>query len=237
MNATTREGRLFEALAGLADTLVADYDVVEMLQRMVESCAELLDVDSAGLLLADAEGGLELIASTSEENRTVEAMQIAAQAGPCILCFQTSAVVTLPDVADSPPEWADFARVSVENGFRAVHAVPMRLRESTIGTLNLLSHETGELNERDAQAAQALADMATIGILHERAWRAADSVRSQLQAALNSRVVIEQAKGVLAQTHRISVEEAFLLLRNHARSNQLPLSDVARRLVDRTLIF
>lgn len=237
MNAVTREAQLFDALAELADTLVVGYDVVELLQRLVESCADLLDVDAAGLLLADANGALELVASTSEENRVVEAMQVAAQAGPCIRCFETSSVVSVPDIAAEPDEWPDFARVSAENGFRSVYAIPMRLRESTIGTLNLFRQLAGALNERDAQAAQAMADMATIGVLHERAWRAADTVRTQLQAALTSRVVIEQAKGVLAQTHGIPVNDAFAKLRNYARQNQLPLSHVAQQLVDRTLIF
>ncbi|MFC0680290.1 GAF and ANTAR domain-containing protein [Lysobacter korlensis] len=237
MTAVTREAQLFERLASLADTLVAGYDVVELLQGLVDSCAELLDVSAAGLLLADADGHLELVASTSEENRLVEAMQVAAAAGPCIESFRTGSVVSLPDVRDAPPEWPDFQRACIENGFASVYAIPLRLRDTTIGTLNLFRPAPGPLNDRDAQAAQALADMATIGILHERTWREADTVRAQLQAALTSRIVIEQAKGVLAQTHRIPVDDAFLVLRRYARDHQLPLGEVAQRLVDRTLIF
>ncbi|MDQ4138779.1 MAG: GAF and ANTAR domain-containing protein [Actinomycetota bacterium] len=237
MTAVTREARLFEALAMLADTLVAGYDIVDLLQSLVESCAELLDVDEAGLLLADSEGRLELLAATSEENRLVEAMQLAAEAGPCIECFRTAAVVSVPDVLAAPVEWAVFSAACIENGFTSVYAIPMRLRAETIGTLNLFRHEVGELNDSDARAAQALADMATIGILHERSLRAVDTVRTQLQSALNSRIVIEQAKGVLAQTHRLTVDEAFVRLRSYARENQLSISDVAQRLVDRSLIF
>jgi transcriptional regulator with GAF, ATPase, and Fis domain len=237
MTAVTREARLFQTFAHLADTLVAGYDVVELVQGLVESCEELLDVDAAGLLLADASGRLELLAATSEENRLVEAMQLAAEAGPCIECFRTAAPVSVPDIEAAPPEWADFCHACRENGYASVYAIPMRLRNETIGTLNLFRRETGALNEQDVAAAQALADMATIGILHERSLRAADTVRAQLQAALDSRVVIEQAKGVLAQTHRISVEEAFPMLRNYARQHQLPLSDVAKQLVSRALIF
>jgi GAF domain-containing protein len=237
MTAVTRETRLFQALASLVDTLVAGYDVVELLQRLVETCTELLDVDAAGLLLVDATGRLELLATTSEENRLVEAMQLAAEAGPCIQCYRTAAAVSVPDIAETPPEWAAFRRACADNGFASVCAIPMRLRSETIGTLNLFRRDVGELNEHDAAAAQALADMATIGILHERTLRASDTVRSQLQAALNSRVVIEQAKGVLAQTHRISVDDAFGRLRGYARQHRLSISDVAGRLVDRTLIF
>jgi transcriptional regulator with GAF, ATPase, and Fis domain len=237
MTAATREEQLFEKMASLADTLVAGYDVVELLQNLVDSCAELLDVSAAGLLLADADGRLELVASTSEENRVVETMQVASEAGPCIECFRTATAVSVPDIRHAPEEWSEFRQACAENGFGSVYALPLRLRETTIGTLNLFRPEPGELNDRDARAAQALADMATIGILHERSWRAADTVRAQLQVALTSRIVIEQAKGVLAQTHRISVDEAFPMLRNYARSHRLPLSEVAQRLVERTLIF
>jgi transcriptional regulator with GAF, ATPase, and Fis domain len=237
MTAGTRESRLFEKMASLADTLVAGYDVVDLLQNLVDSCTELLDVSAAGLLLADADGSLELVASTSEENRLVETMQVSAAAGPCIESFRTAAVVSVPDIAHAPEEWREFIQACRENGFGSVYAIPLRLRETTIGSLNLFRQETGELGEMDASAAQALADMATIGILHERSWREADTVRAQLQAALTSRIVIEQAKGVLAQTHRIPVEDAFPMLRNYARQHQFPLSEVAQRLVDRTLIF
>ena len=237
MNVETRDARLFQALAAVADTLVAGYDIVELLQQLVDSCTELFDVSAAGLLLADPNGPLELVASTSEENRLVETMQLSAEAGPCIECFRTGSVVSLSDVAQSPESWHEFRDACLENGFRSVYAIPLRLRETTIGTLNLFRPEPGELNEPDARAAQALADMATIGILHERTWREADTVRAQLQAALTSRIVIEQAKGVLAQTHQIPVEDAFTLLRSYARRHQLSLGEVAQQLVNRMLII
>lgn len=237
MSATTREGRLLDALAALADTLVADYDVVELMQTLVESCIDLLDVHAAGLLLVDARGRLELVASTSEENRVVEAMQLSVDAGPCIDAYTHGRVVSVPDLEQVTDRWAEFREAARRNSARAAYAIPLRLRETVIGTLNLFRERPGEFDSDDMRAAQALADMATIGILHERSHREADQIRAQLQNALNSRVVIEQAKGVLAQTHRLSVEAAFALLRNYARNNQQPLSEVARRLVDRTLIF
>ncbi|TFC83365.1 ANTAR domain-containing protein [Cryobacterium cheniae] len=231
----TREDRLVDTFATLADTLVADYDVVELLQTLVESCASLLDIEAAGILLADADGELEVVASTSEASRLVEVMQLSARAGLCVECFTTGSVVSLPDVEDSPPAWRRFRESAREQGFAAVHAIPLRLRATTIGALNLLSTVPGALRQQDVRAAQALADVATIGILQERTLRESNSVRDQLMSALNSRVVIEQAKGVISHSRGVSMEEAFALLRSHARSNHLLLSQVAQRLVDQTL--
>jgi transcriptional regulator with GAF, ATPase, and Fis domain len=238
MNEVQREAALVDAFAALADTLVAGYDVVDLLQTLVDTCVELLDVSAAGLLLADVDSKrLDLMASTSEESRLVETMQLAAEAGPCIECFRTGAFVSVPDIREGPEDWPDFRRRALEQGFLSMYAVPLRLRHATVGTLNLFRDEVGELNERDTRVAQALADVATIGILHERDFRASDLLRQQLQIALNSRVVIEQAKGVLAQTHDVTTDQAFTLLREYARSNQRPLAQVAQELVARTLIF
>jgi len=234
---STREDRLIDTFATLADTLVADYDVVDLLQTLVERCADVFDIAAAGILLADADGELEVIASTSEASRLVEVMQLSARAGPCVESFTTGSVVSLPDIEDSPPEWRRFRDSAREQGFAAVFAIPLRLRETTIGALNLLSSLPGALPPKDVRAAQALADVATIGILHERTLRESLSVREQLTNALTSRVVIEQAKGVLAQSRGISMEEAFTLLRTYARTNQLLLSQVAQGLVDQTLVI
>jgi len=234
---STREDRLIDTFATLADTLVADYGVVDLLQILVERCADVFDIAAAGILLADVDGELEVIASTSEASRLVEVMQLSARAGPCVESFTTGAVVSLPDIEDSPPEWQRFRDSAREQGFAAVFAIPLRLRETTIGALNLLSSLPGALPPKDVRAAQALADVATIGILHERTLRESLSVREQLTNALTSRVVIEQAKGVLAQSRGISMEEAFTLLRTYARTNQLLLSQVAQGLVDQTLVI
>lgn len=233
----TREDRLIETFATLADTLVAGYDVVDLLQTLVESCAGLFDIAAAGILLADGGGELEVVASTSEASRLVEVMQLSARAGPCVECFSTGAVVSVPDVEDSPPAWQRFRDSAREQGFAAVHAIPLRLRETTIGALNLLSTVPGPLRQQDVRAAQALADVATIGILQERTLRESNSVRDQLTNALASRVVIEQAKGVISHSRGLSMEESFVLLRNYARSNRLMLSQVAQRLVDQTLVI
>ncbi|MDO9396751.1 MAG: GAF and ANTAR domain-containing protein [Herbiconiux sp.] len=235
MTAPSREAQLLRTFATLADTLVAGYDVVDLLQYLVERCGELLGSSAAGILLADARGDLELVVSTSEASRLVETMQLSADAGPCIDSFTTGQVVSLDEIRDAPETWVRFRDSALELGFRAIDAIPLRLRSSTIGTLNLLRDEPGALPADDLVAAQAFADVATIGVLQERTIREGDLVREQLQNALNSRIVIEQAKGVVAHTKSVSPDEAFPLIRAHARANRLPLSVVAARIVDRSL--
>jgi len=232
-----RTERLFDAFATFADTLVAGYDVLDLLQTLVETCQELLDVDSAGILLANAEDTLEVVASTSEANALVEFMQLDANAGPCLESFRTRAVVSVPDIDVGSSRWTAFCDTARAQGIHSVYAIPLRLRETTIGTLNLMRNERGELNQRDIRAAQAMADVATIGILQERTIRDASKLRDQLQEALTSRIIIEQAKGVVAETTNVSIEAAFALIRTYARSHQTSLSLVARQLVTRDLRF
>jgi transcriptional regulator with GAF, ATPase, and Fis domain len=232
---TTREAQLLDAFATLADTLVVGYDVVDLLQTLVETCADVLDVAEAGILLSADDAPLELVASTSEKANVVETIQLAAEFGPCIACFRSGAPVSVPDLAVDSERWPEFARSARSQGFVSVYALPLRLRADTIGTLNLFGTEPGVLNDRDVRAAQALADVATIGILHERNLRAGDELRGQLQRALESRVVIEQAKGVLAHSRDIAPDDAFAVLRRYARSERLPLDRVAREVVERRL--
>lgn len=235
MTSKTRHERLFQTFATLADTLVAEYDVVELLQTLVDSCQELLDVSGAGILIADSSGQLELIASTSEEARLVEVIQLSAEAGPCVECFVTSKVVSVADLSVPRPGWAEFRRAATDSGFAAVDAIPMRLRDTTIGTLNLFRTVSGAAAESDLAAARAFADVATIGILHERVVSDTRSLAEQLRSALDSRVVIEQAKGVVSFTARVPVDQAFLLIRTYARTRGLRLGDVAARIVRRDL--
>jgi len=237
MTQMTRDARLLRTFAMLADTMVDDYDIVELLQSLVDACRDLLNTTAAGILLADGRGDLELVASTSEASRLVEIMQLGAQAGPCIQCYRTGAAISVPSIADVPDEWASFRDSALDQGFASVEALPLRLREATIGTLNLLRSETGSAPEADMVAARAFADVATIGILHERSIRESEVLSQQLQLALNSRVVIEQAKGVVSFTNGVPVDEAFDLIRGYARRHRLPLSDVAGRLVRRELVL
>ncbi|GAB2976281.1 GAF and ANTAR domain-containing protein [Frigoribacterium salinisoli] len=230
---STREARMVDLFTTMADTLVDSYDVIELLQTLVDSCVDLFDVAAAGLLLADDRGELDVVASTSEASRLVEVMQVDAAEGPCTECFATGTVVSVEVIGEGDRPWPRYERCALDQGFRSVHAIPLRLRDTTIGALNLLRTSTGPLNARDVRAAQALADVATIGILHERVLQEAGLVQAQLQEALDTRVVIEQAKGVLAHQHGVSTEEAFQLLRRSARSTGTKLSELARDVVAR----
>lgn len=235
MNRTTFDSRLLSTLTTLADTLVDDYDVVELLQTLVDACRDILEVTAAGILLSDeTTGQLELVASTSEANRLVEIMQLAAQEGPCIECYRTGEPVTVASLA-AAPKWEGFRAEALANGFSSIHAVPLRLRESTIGTLNIMNAAEGALEEVAQVAVRAFADVATIGILHERSLRESELLAEQLKVALSSRVVIEQAKGVVSFTADVAIPDAFELIRGYARRNRLPLSLVASRIVSREL--
>ena len=227
--------QLLETFAKLADTLVADYDVVDLLQLLVDTCRDVLDMTAAGILLANSRGELEVVASTSEASRLVEMMQLSAEAGPCIESFRSGQRVVVRDIAGTDDEWREFRESALAQGFRSMDALPLRLRDYTIGTLNLLRESAGAAPEDAILAAQAFADVATIGILHERSLRESAILSEQLQAALNSRIIIEQAKGVVSHTRGVSIDEAFTLIREYARSHGIGLSVVAARLVDRSL--
>jgi GAF domain-containing protein len=230
-----RERLLARTFVRLADTLVAGYDVVDLLQSLVDTCAELLDASAAGILLASDKSGLVLVASTSESSRLVDTLQVSSGFGPSILSFRTGKQQSIADIREAPDEWAEFRERALAEGFLAAHAFPLRLRDSVIGCLTLLSEKPGRLSEEDASVAQGLADVATIGILHERALRESAIATEQLRYALESRVVIEQAKGVIAQRRGVDMDEAFRLLRVHARTNGINLRDVAASVVAREL--
>lgn len=235
MTDTSREQRVSSAFVMLADTLISEYDLVDLLHTLMDECLALLDVHAAGLLLANAQGELDLVASTSERAELVEVLQLDAGAGPCVESFTTATPVALPDVDEAPEEWAQFSAAARQQGFHAVHAVPLRLRSQVIGVMGLFRRSTGTLAAADAALAQALADVATIGILQERLVHESGLVTEQLQHALDSRIVIEQAKGVVAESSGVDMDAAFGLLRAHARGNNLSLRSVAEGVVGRTL--
>jgi GAF domain-containing protein len=227
-----REGKLVHAFVALADTLVDDYDVVEFAQELVENCVSLLDVDSAGLMLDDLRGGLQMLASTSEQTRMLELLQIQSDAGPCLQAYRTGQQVLVDDLGSDTARWPEFATRASAEGFGSVVAIPLRLRSERIGALNLFRRGTGMMTDSDLLVAQALADVATIGILHQRVLTRGALVNSQLQTALNSRVLIEQAKGVLAERQGLDMDQAFVQLRTMARSNNRHLSDTARAVIE-----
>jgi GAF domain-containing protein len=227
-----REALLARTFVELADTLVDDFDVVELLTLLAHRCVEMLDCDAAGLMLVAPEGDLRVVASSSEEMRVVELFELQAQEGPCPDTYRTGEPVLTPDLAADKAHWPRFAPVAMEAGFRSAQALPMRLRGVTIGALNLFRTELGNLEDADVDAAQALADVATIAILQHRAAVQAHLVVDQLNHALNSRVMIEQAKGILAERAGLDMEGAFAWLRNHARNHNLLLVDVAQAIIE-----
>ncbi|NQX29015.1 GAF and ANTAR domain-containing protein [Microbacteriaceae bacterium VKM Ac-2854] len=232
MSGRTREQLLVETFVAVADTLVEDYDVVTLLHDLVDRCASIFEATDVGIILAAPQRELVVVASTSERTRLIELLQLSGAGGPCLEAFQTGRMVTASDAASIAQRWPAFAAHVDGSGYQSMQAVPMRLREQTIGSLNLFNDRPGHLGADDAAAVQALADVATIGILHERLLRDAVATRAQLQHALVSRVVIEQAKGVVAHRRRISPDEAFQLLRRRARSHQARLTDVAQAVID-----
>jgi len=225
-----RERRIGRAFVELADTLVDSYDMIDLLDRLVEHSIALLDADAAAIMIVDAAGTLRTVASSSEDAEFMELLQLEAGEGPCVECFRDAAPVSVADLAETT-RWPAFAAAAVDQAaFRAVHALPLRLRGQAIGALNLLHHAPGALPEDDVVLGQALADVATIGILAERSVRRGEVLAEQLQTALNNRVIVEQAKGVLAHHSGLSMAGAFERLRGYSRSNNLRLAEVARDL-------
>ncbi len=234
MNEASREARINQAFVRVADTLMNSYDMIDLLATLIDECVDLLEIESGGLLIADETGELQLIASSSEDAEFVEVMQLAAGEGPCMDCYRTGRAVSVGSIAQSTL-WPAFREDALQRGFRAVHAVPLRVRGEAIGTLNLLGASEGEFSERDSALAQALADVSVIGILQERSLRDARAIASQLQLALDTRILVEQAKGVLAQVQSIGMDEAFRALRAFARHQALTLREVAHGVVDRSI--
>jgi transcriptional regulator with GAF, ATPase, and Fis domain len=230
MRTVSRE-RLAEVFVEMADTLVDEFDLIEFLQTVTARTAELADVAAVGLLLADHHGQLQFMAASDEATRLLELFQIQHHEGPCLDAFRTRTPVVNADLTQAGDRWPLFAPRATESGFHSVHALPLRLRSDVIGALNLFGTGTTPLAADDIQVVQALADVATIGLLQERAIHRAEILTEQLQGALNSRVVIEQAKGALARIHNVSVDAAFDRLRSYARRNNRKLSDLAHAVI------
>lgn len=220
--------RLATTFVSLADTLVADFDVLDFLGMLAERTVELLDVDAAGVILSDQRGGWRPAAGSSEHAELVEVFAAQTEQGPCWDCVHTGVPVASADLAGDIARWPRFVPAAVSAGFRAVCAVPMRLREDVIGALTLLNTEPVPIGEASIVLGQALADVATIGILQQRAIRHDEILAEQLQAALHNRTVVEQAKGVLAELGGLDMHKAYLVLRGYARAHRRRLSDVAR---------
>lgn len=227
-----REGLLIEAFVNLADTMVDDYDVIDLLDRLANYSVRLLAAQAAGIILVDPQGNLRVVAASNEETEVIELLQLQAEQGPCVDCIRAAAPVSVPDLIHAAARWPRFVPTLQAGAYRSVHALPLRLRGQAVGGLSLFHREPGALPDSDLVLGQALADVATIGILQERAVRRGEVLTEQLQSALNSRIIIEQAKGVLAERGNLSMDAAFARLRDHARSHRQPLSELARCVVN-----
>lgn len=225
---------LARTLVELANTLVDDFDVVDFLHTLATRCAEIFGAAEAGVMLADQRGVLRVVASSTERARLLELFEIQKEQGPCLDCFRTGKRVVAEDL-DDMARWPLFREEASKVGFYAVYSLPLRLQTDIVGALNLFRTTSGPLNEEDFAGAQAMADIATIGIMQERAVRESTILAEQLQRALNSRVVIEQAKGVLAERLHLSLDSAFNLMRSYSRNNNRRLHDVALAIVQNAL--
>lgn len=226
------ERQLVEAFVELADTLVDDFDVMDFLHQVTVRCAQILGVSAAGVLLSDQRGALRVVAASTEQTRLLELLQLQTDQGPCPECFHTGQPIAVADLAAATDRWPRFVAEARRNGFASVHALPMRLRTDVIGALNLFDTRPGALDLDTIRLGQALADVATIGLLQARAIRHRETLAEQLQTALNSRVVIEQAKGVIAERRHLDMDQSFTLLRGTARTSNRRLAELARAVVD-----
>ena len=228
---TDRE-RLATVFVELADTLVEQFDVVEFLQMVTERSVELLEVDAAGIMLSDRRGGLTLMTSTQERTRLLELFELQVAEGPCLDCFTTGEPVVNITRERARTRWPAFTEAAVDTGFGGSHALPLRLRGHVIGAINLFTDEAVELPRESVTVGQALADVATIGLLQKRSAQEKHLLSEQLQHALDSRVIIEQAKGVLSERRAVTVTEAFHQLRTHARREGILLTEAASQVID-----
>jgi hypothetical protein len=227
---TPRETQVLEAVVTVVDSLLDDFDVVDLLTELTSRCAQLLDVAEAGLLLADPLGRLRLLAATSEQARELELFQLQADEGPCVESYLSGVPVSIADLSAGVQRWPRFVPAALEAGFASVHAVPMRAARSVLGAVGLFGTRPGELDEADLLVAQTLAHIACVALLQEHPHNP-DTVMPRLRSAFASRVVVEQAKGFLRESLDVSVEDGFRLLRTYAHETGQHLTDVARRLM------
>jgi transcriptional regulator with GAF, ATPase, and Fis domain len=231
----SREALLVRTLVELADHLVEDFDVIDVLTVLGDRCVETLDVASAGVMLAASSGELQVIASSSDAMRNLELFELQANEGPCVDCYQSGLPIVNLELTATDGRWPRFTRRAINNGFHSVHSLPMHLKDNTIGALNMFRTNTGPLRAEDVLVAQALADVATIVIIQHQTTIDAQMLNSQLNEALNSRIIIEQAKGKLSEAAGIDMDDAFRRLRSHARSHSLRLTDVAHAVAEGTM--
>lgn len=231
---TQRQALTAVTFVEIVDTLVGDFDVIDVLTTLTSRCVELLEAAAAGILLADGAGHLRVIGASTEQINLLELFQIQNDEGPCLDCYRSGKVILDVDLRELSP-WPNFAAETVEAGFAAVCAVPLRLRDTILGCLNLFMVDAIPLSKTDIALAQALADVASIAIIQDQATREAAKREGHLQHALTSRIAIEQAKGMVAERSRVDMDEAFTRLRSYSRNHNIGLTEVAEALVSGTL--
>jgi transcriptional regulator with GAF, ATPase, and Fis domain len=232
---TTRESLIAETFVELTNTLVDTSDLLHFLHTLIERTVALVDADAGGIMLADQRGGLEVLAASSHATWLLELFELQHDEGPCLDAFRSGQAVSKADEVAMRASWPSFTPRLAQAGFASAQAIPMRLRNDVIGALNVFRVAPGALSQSDMQLARALADVATVGIVQQRVISARDLLAEQLQDALTSRVSIEQAKGVLAERVGVGVDDAFALLRTHARRHGLPLRQVVAGVLSGTL--
>ena len=225
-----RDEWLARTFVELADTLVADFDLIEFLSMLADRCVELLGTAEVGLVLVGPRG-LQVMASSSERMKVTELLEVQFEDGPCFECSRTGLPVLNQQLAFADGRWPRFAPMARESGFQTVHAVPLRLRDEVIGAMNVFDTSLHEMTLTESNLLRAFADAATIGILQERTVKQQSDLSVQLQGALNSRIAVEQAKGVVAERLKVDMDTAFGMIRNYARNHNTLLSAVADDLV------
>jgi hypothetical protein len=228
-------GTIRKAFTDLADTVVGDFDILAFLDTLCGYCADLLPIAACGVLLSEHTSALALVSASTEHARALMTAELRDGSGPATQSAGSGAAVSCPDFDVFKGQWPAIVPAALDYGLPAVDALPMRLRDQTIGALALYRSERGELDPGAAEFASAIADVATIGIVHQRALHRKNVLAEQLQTALDSRVIIEQAKGVLAERLQVAIDEAFLALRRYARNNNMKLTDAARAVAEGTL--
>ncbi|MFF3488706.1 ANTAR domain-containing protein [Streptomyces sp. NPDC002701] len=228
--------RVLEILVEAVDTLTADFDLIDFLHRLSTRCTELLAVDAVGIMIVDQHGELQFIAASDEKTRFLELFALQHNQGPCVRCYRTGRAQLNINLTSSAATagFAPFAACARQAGFAVTHALPMKLREQTVGAVNLFDTRLRRLSDSDVQIGQAIADVATIAILQQRTIEQVHAEKAQLQRALSSRVVIEQAKGILAERHGLGLDDAFAAIRAYVRRRRLRLAEVCQQIVDDT---
>lgn len=229
----SREARIIDTLVELADILVTPFEPDDLLYRLVDSCLEVLDAQAAGVLLRDQSGELRAVTATSRDVKELEVFEVALSEGPSYEAFRSGEQVAVDDLANHGHEWPNITSAAQRQGFAACYGFPLRWHDDTVGALNVfLTAAQAPMSMSDQRAGRGLADIATIALLQGQRSSEADARTEQLQQALDNRVLIEQAKGLLGERHGLGAREAFERLRRYCRGHNLSLHQAAQEILE-----